>query len=224
MPAAIAIENTDGMDALQRSFSYVTNRLVRFAGYTLVIGALLFASYSVAQTAVRAVYGTALSATGADDMANNALDRAFEQHQERAAELRQELSSARTDNQREEAAARLEAHGARPAAPVRVRLLGWWQQALWLVFIGWVFSFVSGAGTLLYLVMRHVTDGDDVRAVWLPVEEDDGPAHAAQPGISAEDRSEEASGDAAEAAKSDDAERGRSPGESPGDSQPDKSS
>ncbi len=48
-----------------------------------------------------------------------------------------------------------------------VDAIHFWQQAAWLVFIGWALSFVFSGGALLYLFMRRVCDEQDIREVRL---------------------------------------------------------
>lgn len=122
MPAALAVESTDGMDAVQRSVSYVTSRTVRFFGYLLVIGAALFVAYAFVQELVRWTVGVSFGVTGAGDV---------------------------------------------PPGSTRADILLFWVQGVWLLFIGWLIGTLMSSGTMLYLVMRRVVDGHDVREVWL---------------------------------------------------------
>ncbi len=65
MPAALAVESTDGIDALQRSFAYVLNRLVRFVAYAALLGVVLFVAYAAVQELLRFTLALALGPTGA---------------------------------------------------------------------------------------------------------------------------------------------------------------
>lgn len=58
---AVAIEETDSIDAIQRAYAYVTSRFWRFAGYVLV----LFVIWLVASTIVEAVVNLAANEVGA---------------------------------------------------------------------------------------------------------------------------------------------------------------
>mgnify|MGYP006287833353 FL=1 len=123
MPGALAVEATDGTDALQRSLSYITSRTVRFSVYLALAGVVLAVSYAVVQELVRVAIGLAGGVSGADGV---------------------------------------------PAGSVRAWLVEGWVQTVWLVFIGWVIGYLMSVGTILYLVMRRVVDGHDVREVWVP--------------------------------------------------------
>ena len=65
MPAAVAVENTDGVDAIQRSFAYVLDRTIRFAVYVAVLGVVLVASYEVIQLVLRSARDVAVNVGGA---------------------------------------------------------------------------------------------------------------------------------------------------------------
>lgn len=56
---AVVIENTDGVDAIQRSWGYLVSRPIRFALYLLVIVVVLFFAYGVVQEVFRAGIGFA---------------------------------------------------------------------------------------------------------------------------------------------------------------------
>ncbi len=130
MPGALAVEDTDGVDAAERSMAYVANNLVRYAVYVAGLGVLLALAYQGVQFVVRATLLVAAGGTDAVGMATA-------------------MGLAEVDGG--------------DGTPVRTSIVVFWQQMVWLVFIGWVLSFVSSAGVMLYLCMRRVNDAQDVR-------------------------------------------------------------
>jgi hypothetical protein len=47
-------------------------------------------------------------------------------------------------------------------------LMGWWAKVAMLMLVALVVSLVHAGGTMLYLAMRQVCDGQDVTDVWDP--------------------------------------------------------
>jgi hypothetical protein len=132
LPAGLAVESTDGIDAVQRGFSYVLNRTVRFVVYTALLAAVLFVAYAVVQFVLRTGWGLTADATGS-------IDR---------------ITARMIENDAKD-------------TPFSFRVLGFWAQTMWLIFIGWVISYVFAAGTMQYLALRRANDEQDVREVWL---------------------------------------------------------
>jgi len=128
---AIAIEDTDGVDAIQRAFAYVTNRPLTVALYLAILGVVLYVAYWLIQEIFRFAIDSSLCSSGAIDYANQA-------------DL--EVVNDTVEENR----------------PFSARAIGFWVQAFWLIFIGWVFSYVWTAGTLLYLAMRRAHDEHDM--------------------------------------------------------------
>ncbi|MCA9292197.1 MAG: hypothetical protein KDA20_00100 [Phycisphaerales bacterium] len=53
------------------------------------------------------------------------------------------------------------------APPFAARAVAFWIQVAWLIFIGWVMSYLFSGGALLYLLMRRACDEQDIREVRL---------------------------------------------------------
>lgn len=120
--SAIAIEDTDGVDAIQRSYAYVVNRPINLISYALLLTVSLFIGYTILQFMFRFGLNVASTVSGASEYLSNT----------------EEPSSIAQDG------------------------IAFWVQATWLVFIGWVLSFLWTGGALLYLGMRRVHDEIDL--------------------------------------------------------------
>lgn len=146
---AVVCEGTDALDALQRGFAYVVLRPLRLFGSMLVlaaIGAILAVTLSF--LADRVVW---LADRGATLIP-------IDHPREVIAEARGATETPDATDQAEPAAA------PGPAA----RAIAFWSDAIALALGGWMVSYICCAGTLLYLTMRRVCDGQDVEELWSP--------------------------------------------------------
>lgn len=182
MPAAIAVEDTDGIDSVQRTFSYVLNRIVRYASYLFVVGVILYGAYWAAQSALRATAGFALDATGTDRIELRSIEASGSRFARDVRTLEEQREGFARDGGALPEAMRLELERQLDQGmqalrerydwepPASLRIIEGWLQIMWLAFIGWVISFKASAGTMLYLAMRKVHDEQDVREIYVPEE------------------------------------------------------
>lgn len=139
----VVCEGTDAIDAVQRAFAYVMLRPLRFAAYSAILlaqGLVVFVV--VAFVADRAVWLAGRATTAIPiPHAKDVVARAQD--------------------------ARVGAEGESNPG-LAARSLAFWGNAAGLAVGGWVVSYVCCAGTLLYLAMRRVCDGQDVEELWSP--------------------------------------------------------
>ncbi|MBL8765111.1 MAG: hypothetical protein JNM07_12670 [Phycisphaerae bacterium] len=141
---AVSCEGTDAMDAVQRCFAYLVNRPGRLVAYALVLlaqGVLLHAALSWIVGG-----GAYLAAAAAGAWAGP-------RGSEAADPLRLLVTNA-------------------PAAEGTFAATTWlthaWTTALAMVFMSVLVSFYHAAGTVLYLLMRRVNDGQEPSDLWFP--------------------------------------------------------
>lgn len=132
--AALGVEDTDGVDAIQRAYAYVVNRPINFAFYAAVLIGVLAGGYWLLQEIMRYAIEVGGTVSGAADYV------------------------------RENAVSGLRIEGGTvvETTPIGVDAIAFWVQMAWLVFIGWVASYVWTGGALLYLAMRRVHDQHDM--------------------------------------------------------------
>ena len=135
--ASLAIEDTDGFDAIQRAYAYCIARPLRLALYAslaLVIGTLLVGIITLLWSGGVALTDTLAGTTGGD--AGRRV-------------LRGDADLGAT-------------------APAARAIVGFWRALLALLVSGYVFSLVACAGTMIYLALRRVCDGQDTTEIWDP--------------------------------------------------------
>ena len=132
--AALGAEDTDGVDGIQRAYAYVVNRPVSFVIYGAILVALLVGGYEVVQIIFRFALEAAGGLSGAEKFAR----------------------------ENGVSGIRLEGGSATPTTPFGVDAIVFWMQMTWLLFIGWVASYVWTSGAVLYLAMRRVHDQHDM--------------------------------------------------------------
>lgn len=119
--AAIGIEDTDGVDAIQRAYAYVVNRPVNLVCYLFVLGLILVIGYVIIEFVFQFAILTAVSSSPIETYARGA-----------------------------------------DSDDTGMLLSGYWITITWLMFMGWILSYVWTAGALLYLGMRRVHDELDM--------------------------------------------------------------
>lgn len=136
---AVMSEGSDGLDSLQRVYAYVIARPLRLVVYLLILLVLLGFSAGVFDFVMtKMVTVTARSAS---------------------AWLSSGAAQVLTEN-----------------TPLRGSfsdrgagwLVGFWVTIVKVVTAAYVFSFIASGGSVLYLLMRRVCDGQDVGEVWMP--------------------------------------------------------
>ena len=151
---AVAADNSDAFDAVQRAYAYVfgrTGRTVVYTGLIVLQGAitywlmllLLLGAMHFAQASLGAWVGTEgrISILGLTSQEVNAMP---------------ELVAALDDKQAPT--------GAFTASYI-VRLA---KTAMLLVAYAYLVSFVATGATVLYLALRRINDGQDMHEVWMP--------------------------------------------------------
>ncbi|MEZ6242355.1 MAG: hypothetical protein R3B57_04865 [Phycisphaerales bacterium] len=172
----VACEGTDALDAIQRAFAYVFARPGRLVLYMLILalqGLIVIGLFSVIVSSITAFTAASTGAfigdkpreiivggsAGGEPMT---FDELIEQTREQA-------ERAGDDAGTDDAVADENA----PAKPLVTRKWARWLVSLWtgaleLLVGGLMISFYFTAGTVLYLVMRQLCDGQDVAELWTP--------------------------------------------------------
>ena len=141
---AVVIEDCGGGEAVQRSFSYLLSKTLRFVGYVgLLIIAMVF-GYLV----VRLVANLTLDLT-----ANIMETWTFNMSLHGAGSLQEEA---------------IPAIGIAWYESTSGWLIGLWETIVHDLMIGWIFSGFFSASTMVYLLMRYSCDGQDTRDIWWP--------------------------------------------------------
>jgi hypothetical protein len=145
---SISCDGADGIDAIQRSYARVIGqpgRLLAYFAVAIICGALSW----VAVEAVVHFTGSMISAVSGQRGAD-------------AWRLAQGLPLA-VETPPVEAA---EDEPAGPGAPVR--MLAFWFSLLMLLTPAFLVSFWHAATTILHLILRRASDGQDVADIWIP--------------------------------------------------------
>jgi hypothetical protein len=139
LTGAVASEGSDGLDAVVRVYAYVQARPLRLLVYLAILGAVLGLSGGVLTFVIERSIGLTSALTGA-------------WLTERSAAVAR-------------GAAELDAPTSDKAA---AGVVGFWIKSARLLGAAYVFSFFASGGSVLYLLMRRVADGQDVGEVWEP--------------------------------------------------------
>jgi hypothetical protein len=139
---AVVVENCSGGEAIQRSFAYLFSKTLHYFGYIFVLIVSLVLGYLVVRLIANLTLDITANIVGATTF-NNSL------------------------------------HGAGSLQLETVPIVGmaWYESgagfliALWEtivhdLMIGWVFSGFFSTSTMLYLLMRKASDGQDTRDLW----------------------------------------------------------
>lgn len=140
---ALACEGTDAIDALQRVYAYVLAKPGRLVAYSLVL-ALILAATAFAMFAI---------ASGTEYLARGAT----------GAWLGQAASA--VVNPDADAFA-----GQTPAATraIAADIVSFWIGLVWMICAAGVFATYVSGSTILYLIMRQASDGQDWGELWFP--------------------------------------------------------
>lgn len=141
---ALACEGTDAVDAVQRVLAYTLARPGRLALYLLLlIAQLVFALWALGLVVSA---GEALTAWAAS----------------------QWLPSERAEGLREAAVGTVVTEGADASTRFSRRTISFWHAVPNLLIASYAVSFMFSAGSVLYLCMRRVCDGQDAGELWRP--------------------------------------------------------
>ncbi|MBX3368392.1 MAG: hypothetical protein KF912_13855 [Phycisphaeraceae bacterium] len=135
---AFACEGSDAIDALQRVYAYVLARPGRLIVYTLILGLILLATSLVAYALAGATDALARSATSAWLAPNPS---------------------------------HILASDAAPEGPTRKfasAIINTWLSCVWLIAAACVLATYASGSTILYLLMRQASDGQDWGELWFP--------------------------------------------------------
>lgn len=143
---SVACEGTDAIDAIQRTYAYVTGRPLRLILYWAVL--IVEAAVVTLVLAVLAGWVIELTAWASSLMLRQPMQDALN-----------ELARAGTPSDES-----LAGGGQRAA----VHIVAFWLQVPLLLVASFVVSFWYSAGTTLYLLMRQGCDGQDVGELWTP--------------------------------------------------------
>jgi MFS family permease len=137
---ALAVEGSDSFDAVNRSFAYVLARPGRYAAYVIVLTIVAALALGVAASVVVATNDLALSLTGVPAPGSDAWSASQ--------------------------------WGERVPAHFRVTgfFLSLWTVVPLLLLASYAVSLLFTSGTLLFLLMRRVVDGQDIAELWVPDE------------------------------------------------------
>ena len=151
MIPAIACEDSDGIDAVQRSFSYALSRPLRLAVFVFLALLIGWVSVSIAGAVAESVVGFASDATSAwgSDRAGAIARGESDYLQTEGIVHTEEISGLDS---------------------VAVSLIGFFSAIPGLLVAGFAASFAASSGTVVYLLMRRVADGQDVADLYMPDE------------------------------------------------------
>lgn len=146
---ALACEGTDAIDALQRVYAYVLAKPGRLVAYSLVLGAILAVTAGATLAIAGATEFLARSATGAwlGDAASTIL-------QPHAADAIAEPPAA--------------------TRSIASRIVNVWLGLVWMIAVSSIFAAYVSGSTILYLIMRQASDGQDWGELWFPEHADAG--------------------------------------------------
>ena len=147
---AVAVENCEGGDAMQRAYAYILNRPLHMLG-SIVMGliGLVLGWFVVQLVAVFTINMTAEVVgtwTMNDTYAHTGtLPGIF-------ADVKEDGSAGN---------------------PIWYvdwgsSMVSWWVILVKYLVVGWIFSYLMAAGTRIYLLMRRACDGQDERLIWWP--------------------------------------------------------
>lgn len=165
----VACEGTDALDAIQRAFAYVFARPGRLVLYMLILlvqGLVVVGLFSVIVSSVTAFTAASTGAFIGDRPREIIVGGLTESAPVFELEDMPEESTPEGESATED----------RPAKPLVTRtwarwLVSLWTEALELLVGGLLVSFYFTGGTVLYLVMRQLCDGQDVAELWTPAGE-----------------------------------------------------
>jgi hypothetical protein len=139
---AVVIENCGGGEAVQRSFSYLISKTLRFIFYLFMLIIAIVLGYIV----VRFIANLTLDLT-----ANIVGTWTFNMSLHSAGSL-QEVA--------------VPAIGLTWYESASSGLITFWETIVHDLMIGWIFSGFFSASTMIYLLMRSTCDGQDTRDIW----------------------------------------------------------
>lgn len=137
---AVAVENADSVDALQRAYAYVFGRPLRTAIYSAVLVVQFAVGLVVVQWLVERSHDIAWTAATAflSDDRRGALSPGY----------RSDLSAT--------------------AGGLTRSVFDMWKWTMGAVVAGWALSFYYSGSTLLYVLLRRVHDEQDICDIWMP--------------------------------------------------------
>lgn len=135
--AAVVAEGSDGLDSLTRVYAYIWARPLRLLSYLLILAMLLSLTLGVANFVIDRSVIVAAKATGA-------------WLSDASASVLTNPASTMTSSSDKAAA----------------WLVGMWTKVFHVLAAAYTFSFFASGGSVLYLIMRRVCDGQDVSEVW----------------------------------------------------------
>ena len=151
---AVACEGSDWIDGVQRVYAYAVARPARLAAYLVVLAIAGVLCIGAAWVVTHLIAGFTFRASMLwlpDTTAANLSGRTLWMHQAADAS---DAADAIADTDAGGSAAR--------------GLVGFWTRLpLWLA-LGYAASYICCAGTVLYLTMRRVCDGQDIGELWKP--------------------------------------------------------
>ena len=139
---AIACEGTDALDSVQRAYAYVFNRPLTLAFYLFIAAVLGWVL----------VFATGLVLDQTKAIVSGSVGAFFDGHGETAAKGVTPTGD-----------------GVAGTRGTTAEIVEFWRGVVSLVFAGVVFSYIHTAGTLVYLLVRRVNDGQDIQELWYPL-------------------------------------------------------
>ncbi len=164
----VACEGTDALDSIQRAFAYVFARPGRLVLYLLILGVQGFIVVGLFSAVVGGVESFTASASGAflGDEPREILVGETESPPQTLSEALARMEDGASEG--DDADADVEESGPIVTRGWAVWLVSLWTGALELLVGGLLISFYFTAGTVLYLVMRQLCDGQDTAELWTP--------------------------------------------------------
>ncbi len=136
---AVASEGSDGLDAVVRVYAYIQSRPLRLLSYLIIAFAILTLSVGIMQFVV-----------------------------DRTIQITAELSGSWLSDRSASVLRAEPGLNASASDKAAARVIGVWTNIFSLLVAAYTFSFISSAGSVIYLMMRRVSDGQDVGEVWEP--------------------------------------------------------
>jgi len=147
---AVAVENCEGADAMQRAWAYVLNKPLHMLVYLVTALAGLALGFFVVNILTIMTVNLTSSAIGAATF-NDAILEAGR------------MGSVFAPVEYEPAGG-----SSMWTTTWTAGLISVWMMLVQYLVAGWIFSYVMAASTRIYLLMRHACDGQDQHLIWWP--------------------------------------------------------
>ena len=147
---AVAVENCEGGDAMQRAYAYILNRPLHMLASVIVALVGLILGWLVVQLVAVFTVNMTAEIVGTWTMNDTYVE---------AGTLSSIFGQVGSDGKTGTSMWYVSWGGS---------LVSWWMMLVQYLVAGWIFSYVMAASTRIYLLMRRACDGQDERLIWWP--------------------------------------------------------